>query len=213
MTQVIPKLVTFEDFAAWRPEGGRYELHDDVIVEMAQPVGDHEDIVRFLVERIAVEYVRNGLPYSIPKTALVQSASSQSCYSPDLLLVNRPALKLEPLWQKYSTVKFADSIPLVIEVVSTNWRDDYHKKLGEYVRAASRREEIGIKEYWIVDYLTIGGKKFIGNPKEPTISLYQLVDGEYQVTQFRGNERIVSPTFPELDLTAEEIFQAGAYPA
>jgi Uma2 family endonuclease len=213
MTQVIPKLVTFEDFAAWRPEGGRYELHDGVIVEMAQPVGDHEDIVGFLVERIAVEYVRNGLPYSIPKTALVQSASSQSCYSPDLLLVNPPALKLEPLWQKYSTVKFADSIPLVIEVVSTNWRDDYHKKLGEYVRAASRRKEIGIKEYWIVDYLAIGGKKFIGNPKEPTISLYQLVDGEYQVTQFRGNERIVSPTFPELDLTAEEIFQAGAYPA
>ncbi len=99
MTQAIPKLVTFEDFAAWRPEGGRYELHDGVIVEMAQPVGDHEDIVGFLVEKIAVEYVRNGLPYSIPKTALVQSASSQSCYSPDLLLLNRPALKLEPLWQ------------------------------------------------------------------------------------------------------------------
>ncbi|MEH1941892.1 MAG: Uma2 family endonuclease [Nostoc sp.] len=206
MTQAIPKLVTFEEFAEWRPEGGRYELHDGVIVEMAQPVGDHEDIVGFLVEKIAVEYVRNDLPYSIPKTALVQSASSQSCYSPDLLLLNRPALKLEPLWQKYSTVKLADSIPLVIEVVSTNWRDDYHKKLGEY-------EEIGIKEYWIVDYLALGGKKFIGNPKQPTISVYQLFDGEYQVTQFRGNERIVSPTFPELDLTAEQIFQAGAYPA
>ncbi|MEH2195615.1 MAG: Uma2 family endonuclease [Nostoc sp.] len=207
MTQAIQKLVTFEDFAAWRPEVGRYELHDGVIVEMAQPVGDNEDIVGFLVEKIAVEYVRNGLPYSIPKTALVQSASSQSCYSyysPDLLLLNRPALKLEPLWQKYSTVKLADSIPLVIEVVSTNWRDDYHKKLGEY-------EEIGIKEYWIVDYLAFGGKKFIGNPKEPTISVYQLVDGEYQVTQFRGDERIVSPTFPELDLTAEQIFQAGGY--
>jgi Uma2 family endonuclease len=205
MTQAISKLVTFEDFAAWRPEGGRYELHDGVIVEMAQPVGDHEDIIGFLAEKITVEYVRNGLPYSIPKTALVQSASSQSCYSPDLLLLNRPALKLEPLWQKYSTVKLANSIPLVIEVVSTNWRDDYHKKLGEY-------EEIGIKEYWIVDYLAVGGKKFLGNPKQPTISVYQLLDGEYQVTQFRGNERIVSPTFPELDLTAEQIFQAGGYP-
>jgi Uma2 family endonuclease len=205
MTKAISKLVTFEDFAAWRPEGGRYELHDGVIVEMAQPVGDHEDIIGFLAEKITVEYVRNGLPYSIPKTALVQSASSQSCYSPDLLLLNRPALKLEPLWQKYSTVKLANSIPLVIEVVSTNWRDDYHKKLGEY-------EEIGIKEYWIVDYLAVGGKKFLGNPKQPTISVYQLLDGEYQVTQFRGNERIVSPTFPELDLTAEQIFQAGGYP-
>jgi len=203
MSQAIPKLVTFEDFAAWRPEGGRYELHDGVIVEKAQPAGDHDDIVGFLVEKIAVEYVRNGLPYSIPKTALVQSPTSQSCYSPDLLLLNRPALKLEPLWQKYSTVKFAGSIALVIEVVSTNWRDDYHKKLREY-------EEIGIKEYWIVDYLAIGGKKFLGNPKQPTISVYQLVDGDYQVTQFRGNERIVSPIFPELDLTAEQIFQPFA---
>lgn len=35
MTQTIQKLVTFKDFAAWRPEGGRYELHDGVIVEMA----------------------------------------------------------------------------------------------------------------------------------------------------------------------------------
>ncbi len=45
MSQAIPKLVSFEDFAAWRPEGGRYELHDGVIIEMPQPTGDHEDVV------------------------------------------------------------------------------------------------------------------------------------------------------------------------
>lgn len=90
----------------------------------------------------------------------------------------------------------------MIEVVS-NWRDDYYKKLGEY-------EQIGIKEYWIVDYLAIGGKKFIGNPKQPTISIYQLVDGEYQVTQFRGDDRIVSPIFPQLNLIAQQILQAGS---
>ncbi len=44
MTQTLPKLVTFEEFAAWRPEGGRYELRDGVIVEMVQPVGG--EIVR-----------------------------------------------------------------------------------------------------------------------------------------------------------------------
>jgi Uma2 family endonuclease len=113
-----------------------------VIVEMAQPVGDHEDIIGFLAEKITVEYVRNGLPYSIPKTVLVQSASSQSCYSPDLLLLNRPALKLEPLWQKYSTVKLANSIPLLIEVVSTNWRDDYHKNTrGICSHSVSKRRD------------------------------------------------------------------------
>ncbi|MEH1845486.1 MAG: Uma2 family endonuclease [Nostoc sp.] len=205
MTQAIPKLVTFEDFAAWRPEGGRYELHDGVIVEMAQPVGEHEDIVGFLVEKFAIEYVRNGLPYTIPKTALIKPINSESAYSPDVLLLNRPNLVNEPLWKKESTVSLAASIPLVVEVVSTNWDDDYYTKQGKY-------EGIGIPEYWVVDYLGLGAKKFTGNPKQPTISIYQLIDGEYQVTQFRGSANIVSPTFPELNLTAEQIFQAGGLP-
>ncbi|MEH2296757.1 Uma2 family endonuclease [Nostoc sp.] len=202
MIQAIHKLVTFEDFAAWRPEGGRYELHDGVIVEMAQPVGDHEDVVGFLALNISIEIGRQKLPYFIPKSVLVKPLESESAYSPDILIINRPNLVNEPLWKKESTVSQATSIPLVIEVVSTNWRDDYYKKLADY-------EAIGIPEYWIIDYAAIGARKFIGNPKLPTISIYQLIDGEYQVTQFRADSHIVSPTFPELNLTAEQIFQAG----
>ncbi|MEH1797370.1 Uma2 family endonuclease [Nostoc sp.] len=202
MIQAIHKLVTFEDFAAWRPEGGRYELHDGVIVEMAQPVGDHEDVVGFLALNISIEIGRQKLPYFIPKTVLVKPFEGESAYSPDILIINRPNLVNEPLWKKESTVSQATSIPLVIEVVSTNWRDDYYKKLADY-------EGIGIPEYWIIDYAAIGARKFIGNPKLPTISIYQLIDGEYQVTQFKGDTHIVSPTFPELNLTAEQIFQAG----
>ena len=81
--------------------------------------------------------------------------------------------------------------------------------MREYVRVASRREEIGILEYWIVDYLALGGRRYIGNPKLPTVSIYSLVDDEYQVTQFQGNDLIISPTFRELNLTAKEIFQVG----
>jgi len=91
---------------------------------------------------------------------------------------------------------------LVIEVVSTNWQDDYLLKLGEY-------EKFGIPEYWIVDYLGLGGRRYIGNPKQPTISVYQMVDGEYMVSQFRGSDRIQSAMFPELNLTAEQIFKFG----
>ncbi len=47
------------------------------------------------------------------------------------------------------------------------------------------------------------------NPKQPTISIYQLVESEYQVSQFRKGERIISPRFPELNLTVQEIFDAG----
>jgi Uma2 family endonuclease len=143
------------------------------------------------------------MSYDIPKMGFVQSTESESAFLPDLLLLNRLNLVNEPLWRTKSTVSQASSIPLVIEVVSTNWRDDYFTKLGQY-------EAIGIPEYWIVDYAALGGKKFIGNPKQATISIYSLVEGEYQVQQFRNGERIQSPTFPDLALTAEQIFQAAS---
>ncbi|MDX2242503.1 MAG: Uma2 family endonuclease [Leptolyngbyaceae cyanobacterium bins.302] len=53
-------------------------------------------------------------------------------------------------------------------------------------------------------YLGLGGRRYIGNPKQPTLSVYQLSeDGEYEVQQFRGSDRVFSPTFPNLQLTAE----------
>jgi Uma2 family endonuclease len=39
--------------------------------------------------------------------------------------------------------------------------------------------------------------------------VHELIDGEYQVTAFKGDERVISPSFPDLNLTANQIFQAG----
>jgi Uma2 family endonuclease len=195
------ELVTFEEFIEWYPDTGvRYELHDGVIVEMTPPVGEHEEVIGFLVTEIVTAYKQRKLPYFIPKTALIKTPNSKSAYVPDILLLNRPNLVNEPLWKKSSTITQAASVPLVVEVVSSNWRDDYHKKLADY-------EEMGIAEYWIIDYAAFGGRALIGNPKKPTISIYQLVDEEYQISQFRDNDLIVSPTFPELNLTANQIFK------
>ncbi|WP_448269368.1 Uma2 family endonuclease [Nostoc sp. DSM 114159] len=207
MIQALRKVVTFDEFVAKYPDntGKRYELHDGVIVEMPQPTGDHEEIIVFLVQKFILEYSRISLRYGIPKTVLVKPPESESAYSPDVLILNLPNLVNEPLWKKESTVSQAESIPLVVEVVSSNWRDDYLKKAADY-------EAVGIPEYWIVDYAALGGRRFIGNPKQPTVSLYTLIEGEYQVSQFQGSDRIISPLFPELNLTAEQIFQAGGYP-
>jgi len=68
---------------------------------------------------------------------------------------------------------------------------------------------MGIAEYWIVDYAALGGRKFIGEPKLPTISVCNLVDGEYQISKFCDNQQIISQVFPELKLTANQIFHAG----
>ena len=202
MIKTLPKTVTFAEFVQWKPDGGFYELHDGAIVEMSQPTGSHETIKGFLARKLTVEFDRLNLPYFIPNQALVKPPESDSAYLPDVLILNPANLVNEPLWKNASTVTQGASIPLVVEVVSTNWRDDYLVKVADY-------EIIGIPEYWIVDYAALGGRRFIGNPKEATISIYQLLEGEYQISQFKGDERILSPTFPELNLTAEQIFRAG----
>ncbi|MEA5569345.1 Uma2 family endonuclease [Anabaena sp. UHCC 0399] len=204
MTQALRKQIKFDEFVAKYPDetGKRYELHDGVVVEMPQPTGEHEEVTGFLAFEITRECIRLNLPYFIPKTALVKPPENESAYSPDVLLLNRPNLTNERLWKKESTVIQGISIPLIIEVVSTNWRDDYLKKYADY-------EEMGIPEYWIVDYTGNGGREFIGNPKQPTILVCCLEEGEYTVRKFRGDNRIQSVTFPNLNLTAQQIFNAS----
>jgi Uma2 family endonuclease len=198
VTQTLPKLLNFNEFSEWYPnDGKRYELHQGVIVEMPPLTGAHEKVVAFLSRKLTVEFDRLNLPYGIPKTP-----SAESAYSPDVLLLNLDNLENELLFQKQSTVSLAASVPIVIEVVSTNWRDDYYNKLRDY-------EEMGIPEYWIADYAALGARKFLGNPKQPTIFVCELVDDEYQMTPFQGNTAISSPTFPQLNITAQQIFDAA----
>ena len=200
MVQALAKteLVTFLEFAEWKPKNQFYELHNGVIIEMPQPVGKHEEVKGFLSTELVFEYRRLNFPYFLPSQAFVKVNGEESAYLPDILVLNRPNLLNESLWERQSTVTQGASIPLVVEVVSTNWRVDYLTKVKDY-------EEIGISEYWIVDYLGLGGRRFIGNPKQPTILIHELIEGEYQVTSFQRDERILSPTFPELVLTGTGI--------
>ncbi|MEG3845300.1 Uma2 family endonuclease, partial [Microcoleus sp. herbarium14] len=198
------KTITFDEFVAWYPENSvhKYELHNGVIVEMPKGTGDHSDVTGFISLKLGVEIDRGELPYSIPGDCLLKPVRDESGYEPDVIVLDRTALANEPRYKKESVITMGSSVRLAVEVVSTNWRDDYFFKAFDY-------EEMGIPEYWIVDYLGLGGRKFIGNPKQPTLSVYQLVDGEYQVQQFRGSERVESLAFPELKLRAEQIFRAG----
>ncbi len=204
MIQAIPKHVTFDEFIAWYPENSsiHYELHDGVIIEVPKPTGKHSEVTGFTSGELFLEIRRSQLPYFIPKECIVKPAL-QSAYEPDVIVLDKIGVaNNEPRWANESIITLGTNIRLVIEVVSTNWSDDYALKLEEY-------EAMGIQEYWIVDYLGLGGRRYIGNPKRPTLSVYQLVNGEYQVKQFRERERIASITFPQLNLTAEQIFRAG----
>jgi Uma2 family endonuclease len=204
MVQALTKLVTFDEFIAWYPENSecRYELHDGVIIEMPKGTGKHSDLGGFLVAEFNFEIRRLHLPWSIPIEYVLKPDRDESGYEPDIIVLDRQQLINEPRWAAESIITKGSSVRLAVEVVSTNWQTDYLTKLRDY-------EEMGIFEYWIVDYLGLGGRRYIGNPKQPTISVYQLVDGEYELTQFRGNHRIESAAFAELNLTAQQVFEAG----
>ncbi|MGD2182533.1 Uma2 family endonuclease [Lusitaniella coriacea] len=204
MIQALSKSVTFDEFIAWYPEQSErtYELHNGVIVEMPKPTGDHSEVAGFLVAEFNFAIRQEKKYWLIPKECLVKSKNERSGYEPDVIILDRSALESEPRWKKGSIITLGKTVCLAVEVVSTNWRDDYGYKLVDY-------EALGIPEYWIVDYLGIGGRRYIGNPKQPTLSVCQLLDGEYQIRQFRGDERIESLAFPNLNLTAIQIFAAG----
>ncbi|MCY7275700.1 MAG: Uma2 family endonuclease [Phormidesmis sp. CAN_BIN44] len=204
MIQALHKPVTFDEFIDWYPENSdsRYELRQGAIVEMPKPRGKHSRIAGFIGGEAFLEIRRMTLPYFIPKECVVKSVDGESGYEPDVIVLDENEIASEPRWESSSVIENGASIKLIVEVVSSNWRDDYFKKFADY-------EALGIHEYWMVDHAALGGRRFIGNPKQPTLSVCELLDGEYQVTLFRGGDRLISPTFPDLQLTAEQILRAG----
>ncbi|MEA5510202.1 Uma2 family endonuclease [Crocosphaera sp. UHCC 0190] len=201
-TQSIPKLLSFDDYINDYPDDGKqYQLIEGKLVEMMRPIGKHEEIGGFISFELGLEIRRLQLPYFIPNTAAIKPNRPNTGYVPDIIVLDREKLVNDTYWEKASSISLGISAKLVIEIVSSNWRDDYLKKFDDY-------EELGIKEYWIIDYLAKGSARYIGSPKEPTISIYQLINGEYQVSLFKREENISSLIFPELLLTAKQIFQA-----
>jgi Uma2 family endonuclease len=199
MMQSISRQVAFDEFIAWYPENSeyRYELHDGITVEMPKPSGKHSEVAGFLNGSLFLEITRLKLPYFIPRECIVNRG--ESGYEPDVIVLDSKTIGADPRWEKESTITRGASAKLVIEVVSTNWSDDYAMKLEDY-------EALSIPEYWIVDYLGLGGRRYIGSPKQPTFSVYQLSEtGEYQAKLFRGSHPIESAIFPELQLSLEQV--------
>jgi len=203
MIQVLPKTVSFDEFITWYPEKTeiRYELHNGIIYEVPKPTGKHGNVTGFLMEELILTMIQMGKRgiWRIPRESIIKSMNEKSGYEPDIIVLDQENIDSETRWNTESVIQKASSIKLVVEVVSTNWRDDYHLKYADY-------EEMGIPEYWIVDYAALGGRNFIGSPKQQTLFVCQMIEGEYQMNHFRGSDLIVSPTFNQLNLTAQQVF-------
>ena len=189
--------LTFEQFLEQYPEDGRYELVDGEIVRILA-TRQHDDVADFIAKQLDREVDRLSLNYKVSGrivlATLTQDGREQGRH-PDVSVVSLDVWRSNRF--AYSALR--EPIQLAVEVISTNWEDDYIDKLDEYQR-------LGILEYWIVDYLALGSRNYLGNPKVPTVFVYHLdANGVYQSTAYKGSDRIVSPTFPELELTVDQI--------
>lgn len=201
MIAIAQKNLSFEEFLNWDDDSGRsFELVNGVAMPLSEPTAKHEDVVDGLC-RLLVDHCQSlNLPYVPRQSKQVRlnaaPGESESSRKADIVVF----AKEEWVRMRQSSASAAAYIPppLAIEVVSTNWRDDYRIKLNEY-------ETLGILEYWIVDYAGLGGVQYIGSPKQSTVTINRLIDGEYQALRYQGEATIVSPTFPQLVLTIAQI--------
>ncbi len=201
MIAVVDKRpISFDEFVDWYPENSenRYELRRGVVIEMPKPKGQHSRLAGDLIYDLGATIREANKPYFIPGECIVKTSNSTG-YEPDIIVLDEEAIANEPRWERESIITFGHSIKLVVEVVSTNWHDDYLFNFADYAA-------LGIQEYWIVDYLGIGGRRYIGSPKQPTFTVGTLVEGEYELRQFRNDNSVVSSAFPSVSLTASHIF-------
>jgi Uma2 family endonuclease len=196
------KPFSFDEFIARYGGDKRYELIDGEVFDL-EPVGLHEEVSAFITTKVCVQIDVSSLPWFVLQRGLLRPSNrAMTAFRPDVAVVNRDELVNERLWPDQSILTLGNSIKFVAEVVSSNWQNDYARKVEDYAA-------LGIPEYWIADYAALGGTRHIGKPKQPTLSICVLVDGEYEIQQFRGSQAIVSPTFPALKLTAEQVLTAG----
>ncbi|YAF93928.1 MAG: Uma2 family endonuclease [Nodularia sp. CChRGM 3473] len=201
MVQSLPTSLTFAEFVAQFGDDFKYELIDGELIEM-EPTGPHEQVTGFINLQLNLAIAHLNQPYFIPMRCLIKPLGLMSAFKPDVIVLDRPALEAEPLWRREPIITLGSSVKLIVEVVSTNWQNDYARKLDDY-------QALGIPEYWIVDYLGLGGTFFIGSPKQPTITICNLQSDRYQMQAFRGEEYLMSSIFPDLRLTAQQVFTSG----
>jgi len=196
------QLLSFGDFIARYDDSNRYELIDGEVFDL-EPTGYHEEVSAFITTKVCAQIDAIALNWFVLQRGLLRPSNlGMTAFRPDVMVVDRNELVKELLWHDQSILTMGSSIKFVVEVVSSNWQNDYARKIEDYA-------VLGIPEYWITDYAGLGGTRHIGKPKQPTLSICTLVNGEYEIQQIRGNQPITSFTFPNLKLTAEQVLKAG----
>lgn len=192
MTQAKPRFRTIKDYLNYDDgTDTRYELVNGELIELPNEDPRNLLIARFLL----VYFVQMGIVIERvgDKQQIAVTSSEATAREPDLT-IHSEASAAAILNQTQSLLTIDMPAPLlVIEVVSPgkpgskNYDRDYIDKRKEY---AAR----GILEYWLID------------PSRSVVTVLYLDGEQYrEVGQFQDGDRVVSPTFPEFQLTAEQV--------
>jgi len=167
-----------------------YELVDGILVEMGAENPTNNVIASFLFSI----FLGMGIPYYrliIGHQVGVGEASSRQ---PDFMVHTEDSL----------AATLADRIllprqpnpMLVVEVVS-NSKSDKESRERDYVDKRSEYAARSIPEYWIID------------PVKEVVLILSLQVDRYVDRVLVGDDKVVSPTFLGLNLTAVQILSAG----
>ena len=167
----------------------RYELVNGELVEMPSESDINGLIVVILMFALSRFVPPNRFRV---KTEIAVSGYRATVRIPDLMVLTEESAAA--LQGAERSILLPDMPPpaLVVEVVSPgieNEQRDYRYKRSEY---AAR----GIQEYWVID------------PTAGQVMVLTWVAGLYEEAIFKGDQRIVSALFPELQLTAAQVLQA-----
>ena len=190
MTAATKRLTLAEYLVYEDGTDNRYELVNGELVKMP-PESDLNNLIAMyligvLSQVVPIQRLRRG-------TEIVVSGFRSTARVPDLMILSEELG--EALAGASRSTVMPDMPPpaLVVEIVSPgkeNEERDYRYKRSEY---AAR----GVAEYWIVD------------PIRFQVVVLELVAGLYEATVYQGQERLVSPLFPELVIRAQQVLNAG----
>lgn len=165
------------------PEGKeRYELIDGELIMTPAPTFEHQDILSFLLGRLEAIVRPRKLGKVVPSPTDVH-ATEIDIYQPDVLFIRQENLGIV----RGGSVLGAPDLVIEILSPSTGYYDLKHKK--------DVYQQIGVKEYWIVD------------PMDKTVECFLNSPGGYEtffVGKLKGTAQ--SSVLPEFSVNIEELF-------
>jgi Uma2 family endonuclease len=98
-----------------------------------EPIGSHEEVTAFITTKLCVQIDKMGLLWFVLQRGLLHPSNfGITAFRPDVVVVNQDELIKEPLWSEQSILTLGSSITFVAEVVSSNWQNDYARKVEDY---------------------------------------------------------------------------------